>query len=59
MGIKMATMEKNDGGNEVDGGNINEEGASGIEGSSREKDSENMNAKNQIEIEGVPFDTFE
>ncbi|GJY53350.1 villin-4-like protein [Tanacetum coccineum] len=52
------TMDKNDCGNEDDGGNINEEGAYGNEGGSGEKESGNMNAKNQIEIKGVPFDTY-
>ncbi|GJT28990.1 hypothetical protein Tco_0909265, partial [Tanacetum coccineum] len=46
------TMDKNDGGNEDDGGNINEKGGYG------EKDTGNMNAKNQTEIESVPFDTY-
>ncbi|GKA58103.1 hypothetical protein Tco_0757291, partial [Tanacetum coccineum] len=52
------TMDKNDCGNEDDGGNINEEGTYGNEGGSGEKESGNMNAKNQIEIKGVPFDTY-
>ncbi|GJV91601.1 hypothetical protein Tco_1539414 [Tanacetum coccineum] len=46
------TMDKNDGGNEDDVENINEEGGYG------EKDSGNMNAKNQTKIESVPFNTY-